>query len=29
MLAIGHGALDGNPIADYFVGNNALLYFIG
>ena len=27
MLAISHGAVEGNPIADYFVGNNALHYF--
>lgn len=24
MLAISHGAVEGNPIADYFVGHNAL-----
>ena len=27
MLAINHGAAEGNPIADYFVSNNALHYF--
>ena len=27
MLAISHGAAEGNPIADYFVGNNALHYY--
>ena len=27
MLAISHEAVEGNPIADYFVGNDALHYF--
>ncbi|WP_366557153.1 DUF5658 family protein [Desulfosporosinus sp. BICA1-9] len=27
MLEISHGAVEGNPIADYFVGNNALHYY--
>jgi len=27
MLAISHGAVEGNPIADFFVSNNALHYF--
>ena len=26
MLALGHGAVEGNPIADYFVSNDALHY---
>ena len=27
MLAISHGAVEGNSIADYFVGHDALHYF--
>ena len=27
MLAISHGAVEGNSIADYFVGNNVLHYY--
>ena len=27
MLLISHGSVEGNPIANYFVGNNALHYF--
>ena len=27
MLALGQGGIEGNPIADYFVGNNALHYY--
>ena len=27
MLAISHGVVEGNPIADYFVGNDALYYY--
>lgn len=27
MLAISHGAVEGNPIADYFVDNNSLHYY--
>jgi len=27
MLLISYGAVEGNPIANYFVGNNALHYF--
>ena len=26
MLALSHGAVEGNPIADYFVSNDALHY---
>lgn len=27
MLAISHGAVEGNPIADYFVSNNTLHFY--
>ena len=27
MLALGQGGIEGNPISDYFVGNNALHYY--
>jgi len=27
MLALRYGAVEGNPIADYFVSNNALHYY--
>ena len=27
MLALGQGGMEGNPIADYFVGHNALHYY--
>ena len=27
MLALGQGGIEGNPIADYFVGHNALHYY--
>ena len=27
MLALGQGGIEGNPIANYFVGNDALHYY--